>query len=103
MLVADYNRRVLLPEADFRDSTPPEKTIPDSIGHHAEWIAACKDGRPTTCNFDYSGALTESVLLGNVAYRTGRKIEWDAAKLQAVGCPEADAFLRREYRKGWTL
>lgn len=103
MLVADYNRLALLPESDFRDSRAPEPSIPKSIGHHAEWIAACKDGRPTTCNFDYSGALTEAVLLGNVSYRSGRKLEWDAANLKAVGCPEADAFLRREYRKGWTL
>ncbi len=103
MLVADYDRRVLLPESEFRDFHAPEKSIPESIGHHAEWIAACKDGRPTTCNFDYSGALTEAVLLGNVAFRVGRKLEWDAAKLQAVGCPEAENFLHREYRKGWTL
>ncbi len=103
MLVADYDRKVLLPEGDFRDFHAPEKSIPASIGHHAEWIAACKDGRPTTCNFDYSGALTEAVLLGNVAYRTGRKIEWDADHLRAVGCPEAENFLHREYRKGWTL
>ncbi len=64
MLQADYGRRLLFPEAEFKDFKPPEPTIPASIGHHAEWIAACKDGRPTTCNFDYSGALTEAVLLG---------------------------------------
>ena len=103
MLQADYGRRLLFPEADFKDFTPPTPSIAKSIGHHAEWIAACKDGRPTTCNFDYSGALTEAVLLGNVAYRTGRKIEWDAARLKATNCPEAEAFLRREYRAGWTL
>ncbi len=103
MIVADYSRHALLPDSEFAGFKPPERTIPESIGHHAEWIAACKDGRPTTCNFDYSGALTESILLGNVAYRVGRKLQWDAANLKAVGCPEADAFLRREYRKGWTL
>ena len=103
MLQADYGRRILSPEADFRGFEPPKPTIPASIGHHAEWIAACKDGRPTTCNFDYSGALTEAVLLGNVAYRSGKKIEWDAANLKATNCPEAEAFLRRDYRAGWTL
>ncbi len=103
MLIADYGRRVLLPEGDFRDYKAPEPTIPSSIGHHAEWIAACKDGRPTTCNFDYSGALTETVLLGNVAYRVGEKIRWDGAKMEAIGCPEAEKYLRREYRSGWTL
>jgi hypothetical protein len=103
MLMADYSRRRLFPKDDFRDYTPPEPSIPDSIGHHAEWITACKTGSPTTCNFDYSGALTESVLLGNVAYRLGQKIEWDAARLKATNCPNADAYLQREYRKGWSV
>jgi predicted dehydrogenase len=103
MLLANYGQRWLLPEDDFRDFKPPAPTIPDSIGHHAEWIRACKEGGPTTCNFDYSGALTEAVLLGNVAYRVGKKLNWNADKLQAEGCSEADEYLRREYRKGWTL
>ena len=103
MLLADYGRRILMPESEFKDYKAPEPTIAKSIGHHAEWIAACKDGRPTTCNFSYSGALSEAVLLGNVAYRAGKKLAWDAANLKATGCPEADAYLRREYRKGWTL
>ncbi|WP_435006677.1 Gfo/Idh/MocA family protein [Tundrisphaera lichenicola] len=103
MLIADYGRRKLLPEDSFRDFTAPEQSIPKSIGHHAEWIAACKDGRPTTCNFDYSGALTESVLLGSVAYRSGKALEWDGPAMKATNCPEAEAFLRRDYRKGWTL
>ncbi|MFH1716637.1 MAG: Gfo/Idh/MocA family oxidoreductase [Planctomycetota bacterium] len=103
MLIADYNRHQLLPEEKYAGFKPPEAFIPDSIGHHREWIEACKTGGPTTCNFDYSGALTEAALLCNVALRTGRKIEWDAMNLKAVGCPEANALIRREYRKGWTL
>ena len=54
-------------------------------------------------NFDYAGRLTEFVLLGNVALRVGKKIEWDAKKLRAKNCPEADQYIRREYRKGWEL
>jgi predicted dehydrogenase len=103
MLQADYGQLKRFPETEFKDFKPPEQTIPASIGHHAEWIAACKDGRPTTCNFDYSGALTESVLLGNVAYRTGKKIDWDGPNMKATNCPEAETYLRRDYRKGWTL
>ena len=76
---------------------------PHSLGHHKEWIEACKTGGPTTCNFQYAGALTETVLLGNVAHRSGKKFDWDAANLKARNCPEADAFLKREYRKGWEL
>jgi len=103
MIQADYGRCLLFPEADFKDYERPRPTIAKSIGHHAEWIAACKDGRPTSCNFDYSGALTESVLLGNVAYRSGKKIDWDGPNMKARNCPEAEALLHRDYRKGWTL
>jgi predicted dehydrogenase len=103
MLLADYNQHKLLPEEQFKDFQAPEPFIPNSIGHHEEWIQACKTGGPTTCNFDYSGALTEAALLCNVALRTGQKLKWDAKKLKAVGCREAEKFLRREYRKGWEL
>jgi predicted dehydrogenase len=103
MLFADYDHRQLLPAGKFGGFTSSSPTIPDSIGHYAEWIAACKTGSPTTCNFDYSGALTETVLLGNVAYRSGQKLEWDAVNLRIANVPEAMQFVRREYRKGWTL
>jgi predicted dehydrogenase len=103
MLIADYGKHKLLPEAKFAGFRPPAPTIPDSIGHHREWTEACKSGGPTTCNFDYSGALTEAALLCNVALRTGKKLQWDAKDLKAVGCPEADQHIRREYRAGWTL
>lgn len=103
MLLADYGQHRLLPEEAFADFQRPAPFIPDSIGHYEEWIQACKTGSPTTCHFDYAGALTEAVLLGNVAYRAGQKLEWDPKRLKAANCPEADRFLRREYRKGWTL
>ncbi|MGZ8899506.1 MAG: Gfo/Idh/MocA family protein [Limisphaerales bacterium] len=102
-LLADYNRNVLLPEEQFKDFMRPEPFIAKSAGHHNEWIEACKTGSKTTCNFDYSGALTEAVLLGNVAFRTGKKIEWDAKKLKAKNCPEADQFIQHHYRSGWKL
>ncbi|MEO6808855.1 MAG: gfo/Idh/MocA family oxidoreductase, partial [Isosphaeraceae bacterium] len=102
-LLSDYSRHQLLPEDTFKDFEPPPKSIPSSIGHHQEWLQACRTGGPTTCNFDYSGALSEAVLLGNVAYRTGKPLTWDAENLKAVGCPEADEYIHREYRKGWSL
>lgn len=103
MLLADYGNRKLLPEKVFEGYEPPKQTIPNSIGHYKEWVEACKTGGPTTCNFDYSGALTEAVLLGNVAYRSGKTINWNAKDLKAVGEPDVDKFIRKEYRKGWTL
>ncbi len=102
-LFSTYTNYKLFPTAEFADFQPPEKSIPDSIGHHAEWIKACKDGSPTLCNFDYSGALTEAVLLGNIAYRTGKRLDWDAATLKATNCPEADKYIRKQYREGWEV
>lgn len=102
-LLLDYSSFLLLPDEKFKDHTPPKPTIPDSIGHHEEWIAACKTGGPTTCNFDYSGALTEAVLLGNVAYRTGEKLEWDAENVKVVNCPKAEPLIKEPYRKGWEV
>ncbi len=103
MLLADYNKHVLLPEDKFKDFARPKPTIPDSIGHYKEWVEACKTGGPTTCHFDYAGALTEAALLGNVSHRLGRPLTWDAAQLRAVNEPEAERFLRKEYRKGWEV
>jgi hypothetical protein len=93
----------LLPEEKFRDYKGPEPTIPRSPGHHKEWILACKGGPKAMSNFDYAGPLTEAMLLGLVALRTGKRIEWDPVNLKAKGCPEADPVIRREYRKGWSL
>ena len=103
MMYADYNNYRLFPTEKFSGFEPPEQTIPASIGHHAEWIQACKEGTPTLCNFDYSGALTETVLLGNVAYRTGQSLDWDAQSLRATNCPDADEFISKEYRDGWEV
>jgi predicted dehydrogenase len=103
MVLSDYGRHVLLPEDDFKDFERPEQFIPKSLGHHAEWIHACKTGDPTTCNFEYAGWLTEANHLGNVAYRTGKKLEWDPKSLKATNAPEADKLIKREYREGWKL
>lgn len=102
-LFADYDNHALLPEEKFKDFTPPAPTIPDSIGHYAEWIQACKVGTPTTCDFRSTSLLTETVLLGAVAYRAGKKITWQHSLMKTVGDDYAQQFLQREYRKGWTL
>lgn len=103
MLLSDYGRHILLPEEKYADFERPEPFIPSSIGHYAEWIHACKTGDPTTCNFEYAGKLTEANHLGNIAYRLGQKLEWDAESLQATNAPEAAPLIRRDYREGWTL
>ena len=94
----------LLPEEKFRDYKPPDPTIRRTTGHHAEWIEACKGGPPPLCNFaDLAAPLTEVMLLGNLALRVGRKVEWDADSMKATNCPEADRYIRREYRRGWEI
>lgn len=103
MILSNYGEHYLFPEAKFADFKRPEPTIPASIGHYKEWVEAIKTGGPTTCNFDYSGALTESVLLGTVAYRSGKRIEWDAASFKITNEPDAQKWLHTEYRQGWTL
>ena len=104
MLLANYSKeRALAGKRLPRIPSAPSRSIPKSLGHHAEWIHACKTGDPTTCNFEYAGRLTEANHLGNVAYRAGKVLEWDEAAMDAPNAPEARPFLRREYRQGWTL
>jgi predicted dehydrogenase len=93
----------LLPEKDFQGFTPPPRTLPESPGHYEEWLAACRGGVPAMSNFDYASRLTEMVLLGNVAIRAGQRIEWDEDKMAVTNLPEANRFVKREYRKGWSL
>ena len=103
-LVADYDHLKLLPEEKFKDFTPPKQTIAPSIGHHKEWIEAIKGNGATLCNFAYSGALAETVLLGNVAYRSGKTVHWDdKAGTRGFGRGGEGIFSQREYRKGWKL
>lgn len=103
LLLSNYGEHYLFPEDKYVDFKRPEQTIPKSIGHHREWTNAIRNGGPTTTNFDYAGALTEAVLLGTVAYRHGGKIEWDSANLKIKNAPDAQKWLHKEYRKGWTL
>ena len=95
MLVSEWGKHELHPKEKFADFQRPPKTISESIGHVEEWLAACKTGSPTGCNFDYAGPLTETVLLGTVAYRVGQKLEWDAVNLEVKNCPEAEPLIRR--------
>ncbi len=101
MILSSSNKHVLLPEKQFAGFVAPPQTIPNSPGHYLEWIEACKGGKPSLADFTYAGWTTESNHLGNVAYRTGKKLQWDAARMRATNAPEADQFIKRQYRKGW--
>lgn len=105
VLTSDYGRHVLSPSGDFKDYERPEQTIAKSLGHHAEWLAACKgsDKSKTLCNFDYSGKLIEHNMLGIAAHRHGGKLDWDAKRFTFTNQPAADRYLTKTYRKGWDL
>jgi hypothetical protein len=91
----------LIPEEKMREfaKNKPPKTLPRAPkGHYQEWISACKGGQAPGANFDYAGPLTEMVLMGNLAIRTGRPVTWDAEKLVCTNVPEANRFVRKTYR-----
>jgi predicted dehydrogenase len=90
------------PDTLLEDCDPP-KTLPRVADEDAEWISACRGGPASEGSFDYSGLLTEFVLLGNLAVRLDKKIAWDGENMKATNAPEADTLIRREYRKGWEL
>lgn len=103
MLLSDYNKHVLLPEDKFVDFKRPKPFIPDSPGQHEEWLNAIRNGTPTGSPFSYAGLLTEANHLGNVAFRAGMKLEWDFNAMKATNCPDADRFIGRQPRQGWSL
>ena len=95
----------LFPASRRKEFQLPPKTIPRSIGHRAEWIQACKDRKPADAKagFAYSGPFTEALLVGNLASRLGKRIEWDSANLRSPNVPEAGALIRKKYRAGFSI
>ena len=93
----------LLPEDKFKDFEGPSLTLPRSRGHEREWLDACRGGAPAMSNFNYSTALTEFVLLGNIATLYGEKLKYNPETMKIVNNSEANKAIRREYRDGWSL
>ena len=93
----------LLPLELHRDYERPPKTLPRVEGHHADWLQACKGGTPACSNFEYGTRLCELTLLGNVALRARKRLQWDAVNMRATNAPEAEQFLKGTYRAGWEL
>ncbi len=108
-LIADFGSRMVVPMVDSSDLTyykPRDKSalLPNIGDFQKQWINACKNpALPTACDFGYSADMIEQMLLGLVAYRAGKKIEYDSATGKVTNAPEANAFLKRTYRQGWTL
>jgi predicted dehydrogenase len=93
----------LIPETRMKEYKRPPKTLPRSIGHYREWVRACKGGEPAGCNFDIGGPLTEMVLLGNIAVRTGKKLLWDPENMKFTNDDKANRYINEPYRSGWSL
>jgi hypothetical protein len=93
------------PFAGAKDPAPPAPP-PRDWGReevHKDWVQAVKAGKPAPCHFGYAGPFTEAYQLGNVALRTGHRIEWDAKKFRVTNCRDANRYLSRTYRSGWDL
>jgi predicted dehydrogenase len=94
----------LIPDSRMRDYKRPSKSLPRSIGHHKEWVEACKGRGTTRSNFDFAGPLTEAVLLGTLCVRLGgHKLNWDTANLKFTNSDAANALINPPYRQGWSL
>jgi len=101
MLVPHVGRPVLFPERDFRGFQMPRV---EGANHYHQFINAVLGNGRTSAGFDYSGPLTEAVLLGSVATHFPKtNLEWDAAKLTFKNSPAAQRLVRRNYRKGWEV
>ena len=102
-LLADYGSHKLFMQQG-KEARPVKQTIPNSVGHWKEWTDAIRAGTPnTTCRFEYGGMLTETALLGNVSYRSGKPIEWKTESMSIPNEKDAEKFLSKEYRQGWEL
>ncbi len=94
---------MLLPRKQFAGYERPSPTLPRVLSHHQEWVDACRGVGRSLSNFGYASILTESLLIGNVALRVGKKLVWNTDKMRAKRCPEADRFIKPEFRKGWSI
>ncbi len=111
VLLTDWdNGWRMYPEERAKEYGSPPKVLPRSVGHHEEWLNACKGGPAPGSNFGWAGPMTETVLLGNVALRpalreelTKDKLLWDAEAMRFTNNDLANQFLSREYRDGWQV
>ena len=94
---------LITPDSALEDFKAPEPSLPRVANEDVEWVEACKGGAPALSRFEKSGPFTETVLLGNLAIRLGEPVEWDGPAMKAVGCPRADRYIHRDYRRGWKL
>ena len=94
----------LIPESRMKAYGRPPRRLPRSVGHYREWIDACRGGPAGGSDFvKHTGLLTEVCLLGNVALRAGKPLLWDGQAMRVTNDEDANRYLHREYRNGWSL
>ncbi|MFQ5806362.1 MAG: Gfo/Idh/MocA family protein [Phycisphaerae bacterium] len=105
LVAGDYGEHPrIIPHSKFREIGFAPEMLERSPGHAKEWVMACKGEKPINypkSNFAYAGPFTETILLGNIALRVGRRLEWDGENMRFTNVPEANEFVRKEYRAGW--
>jgi len=105
LVAGDYGERPrVIPESKMQAIGKPPQMLERSPGQAEEWIMAAKGEKPIDfpkSNFAYAGPMTEAILLGNIALRMGRRLEWDGERMEFTNVPEANEFVRTEYREGW--
>jgi len=107
VLVADFSTRAIYPtrgaDMTYYHPRPKDKLFPPIGDFQRQWINACKGSLKTCCDFDYGGKMIEMMMVGLVAYRVGKKITYDGATGRSTDCSEANDWMQRKYRPGWTL
>ena len=94
----------LIPESRMKEFKRPEQTLPRPEGDELDqWIAACKSGTPSRSAYKIIRPINETICLGTIALRIGRKLSWDNDTMSFKDDPEADKLLYRTYRQGWEL
>jgi hypothetical protein len=94
----------IIPQAKMDAYKQPPKTLPRSPGNEREWLNAAKgDKTKPGGNFEFAGLVTESLLLGNVASRTGERLHWDRTQLKITNSEAAQKLVKPERRKGWEI
>jgi len=93
----------IIPESKMKTYKMPPKTLERRSGTWGEWVEAIRGGQPASCNFDWAGIITEAVLLGNIAIRTGKCLEWDAENMKFAKNDKANELVKPDYRSGWNI
>jgi hypothetical protein len=94
----------IFPESKMKEIGKPPRMLKRSPGHVEEWVMAAKGEKPmdfARSNFAYAAPFTESVLLGNIALRVGRRLEWDGPRMTVANLPKANEYITKAYRDGW--